>query len=134
MGRAQHLASPKAGASSDPMSEPGSAEELLEVVIDCAKRLADATRPGDGAYKLRKLVEVSRWAEAQQPHQPGDRVKLCHRIDFDRAHGWARFRDDLRVGAVGTVQHLGFANDRWYAEVEVAGNAFRMPMSWLGVP
>ncbi len=114
------------------MSEPGSAEELLEVVIDCAKRLADATRPGDGAYKLRKLVEVSRWAEAQQPHQPGNRVKLCHRIDFDRAaHGWAAHRDDLRVG---TVRHLGFANDRWYAEVEIAGNAFRVPMSWLGVP
>jgi hypothetical protein len=113
------------------VSEDRSPADLLDVVVQSTRKLADALRPGDGEYKLRQLVEVEQWAKAQQPHHVGDVVTLRHCIDFVESPGWTPYADILEVGAIGVVTDVRFSGRKWRANVEIDGETFSFPMGWL---
>lgn len=117
------------------MSDIQQYQELVDGLVDDYRSRTRLDR-GQGEFHLRSLVKIAEWAYAQQPVQPGDRIRIDHKI-FDRAvtgpsNGWWPYRHELKDG-VHLVREIMFnaARNTFAVLIEVDDKAFQLPISWI---
>jgi hypothetical protein len=89
---------------------------------------------GNGEFRLRTLLKMAKWAEAQQPAQVGDVVHLHYQrcTGIEQGNGWRPYREQLANGPHEVVG-LGFngAHDYWHVEIKIDGRLFMVPTTWI---
>jgi len=99
------------------MADTDAYRELVDGIVEAARAAEKLVQPGDGEYRLRKLIDVYEWALERLPFKVGDEA-IVVAGPFKAGHGFAHYNDLWETEPTGEILDVHFS-DGWVYSVRL---------------